>query len=281
VLQTRFLRIKRYFSSQFYIATELRIFLFQGIGVILLALPQVIPNIGIYSLVGLLLGGSVLQLCAALKTRKALIHESFLKGRLECYFENHPGIAEDEKAEFYRHELTSCLNSIAEQLGFHQSPHHRIRLFLPIESYRDRKFSLVTFHTDNPDLEHSRNNDYPDEGILGQALRFGSCYVSNLPIPDKDISSWKNSQREKGYLKSDASIDAINFKARSYFALAVRNFERGPKTGIIVIESALPYISQSQAMRTIERQYSWYMGKCLNKFTEYAPDPIYAKDRGF
>jgi len=277
-----YLKLKVYFSSQLSIGTELKLFSLQALATIFLAAPKALSDVSLFITLTFLLIGIILQICAAKLTRKAITHESFLKKRLECSFENRKGKPEDENAEYFRSEIRDCLIAILEQLNFRYSPLHRIRAYLPRETTQNREFSIVAYFTDNSDLERTRTGDYPDEGVLANAWRNGTCEVSNLSDFKENESLWKNEQKSKGHLVSDKSVDAINFKARQYFSIVIRDPQDESKMGVITIESMLPKsINVKQASRIIEMQFAWYIGKCLKEFKNYAPEPKFAAERGF
>lgn len=279
---TPFLKLKVYFSSQMTMGTELKLFTLQALATIFLATPKALSNASLFITLSFLLVGIGFQIYAAKQTRKALIHESFLKKRLESNFENRKGRPEDENAEYFRSEIRDCLIAILEQLNFRYSPHHRIRLYLPREINQTREFSIVAYFTDNSDLERTRMGDYPDEGVLANAWRNGICEVSDLSDFKENESLWKDEQKSKGHLISDKSVDEINFKARQYFSVVIRDPEDELKMGVITIESMLPKsINVKQASRIFETQFAWYIGKCLKEFKKYAPEPKFATERGF
>lgn len=276
------LRLKRYLKAQIQLGSELKVLSLQAGAVIFLAIPKAFELFSIGWAIILMLIGALFQFIAMKETRKRILHESFLKDRLNDFFDDRSGMEEDEAAEYYKQKLTQCLYHIMEQLGFHHSPNHRIRLYIPIEDSGLRKFSVVAFHADNPDLGHSRPDLYPDDGVLGHAYRHGCCDISKLADSNEDEQAWRDQQKNIGLLKTDDAVSLVKFKARSYYAFAIRDTEKKIKAGVIIIESnktgtIYPYLVNN----LMESQYAWYLEKCLKRFTKYAPNPNFASEKGF
>jgi hypothetical protein len=275
-------QLKGFISTHLHVGVELQIACLQILAVILAASPKLFTSLNIWWSSLPIILGVFAQFRASRLTRKATIHEAFLKERVSSFFGNTIWDEKVKEAGFYREEIQHCLVAIARQIGIHHSSDHRIRLFIPLEVNAQREFSLVAFHADNPDLATSRNTYYPDDGVLGEAFRRGSCHVEDLADSKGNEAEWKQQQSNAGFMSSEESIGKINLKARSYLGMAIRSPGRSEKICVIIIESTKPHLQfQAHALKIMEHRYSWYIAKCVEKFIPYAPDPEYATQRGF
>ena len=107
-----------------------------------------------------------------------------------------------------------------------------------------------------------------EEGVIGKAWEKKHYYLTNLPDPERDFTSYKREQMyEFGY--SEAMIRNFSMKARTYFAYKVSQKDRC--VGFLVVESLNNKFQTESTLCEILCKHNDFLYFMLEKFKNKVP----------
>ena len=154
-------------------------------------------------------------------------------------------------------EVSGCGNS------------ERLSLYVVCKAGEPDNIELMRRYSENGSLgKLGRPKDRIDEGVIGKAWESKYYYLTNLPDPGRDFTSYKRQQMcEFGY--SETMVKNFSMKARTYFAYKVSQKDRC--VGFLVVESLANKFKDESSLYEIFCKHNDFLYFMLEMFKNKVP----------
>ena len=145
----------------------------------------------------------------------------------------------------------------------------RLSLYVVCNDSEPDTIELMRRYSENGSLRKLGRPKYRiDEGVIGKAWESKYYYLTNLPDPERDFTSYKRQQMcEFGY--SETMVRNFSMKARTYFAYKVSQKDRC--VGFLVVESLANKFKDELSLCEIFCKHNDFLYFMLEMFKNKVP----------